>query len=176
MKFALTNAERAQAAHNPEQLNRSVARFLDRGAEEVARELRRAAPKAFSTLTQSIHVIREGDLTRLVAPGVNYARMVEEGTGPAAGKARYFPNPKALEPWVQFRGGVRLTKTKPGTPGRRAQLDEIADRAFGLARYISVHGTRAQPFVAPTQAKMEGRVIALLREGVREGLQGIVGV
>lgn len=173
MRFELTNADQALAAQDPERFKRSVARFLDRGAQEVAREMKHAAPKAFSTLTQSIHVINEGELTRLVAPAVNYARAVEEGTGPAAGKARYFPNPVALEPWVKFRGGVRLTKTKPGTPGRRAQLDDVRDRAWGLARFVSQHGTRAQPFVSPTQAKMQSRVIALLREGVREGLAGI---
>jgi Bacteriophage HK97-gp10, putative tail-component len=174
MRLTLTKAERATAAHDPEQFKRSVERFLDRSAEEVAREMRSAAPKAFSTLAQSIHVMREGELIRLVAPGVNYARAVEEGTGPAAGKARYFPNPNALAPWLQMRAGIRLTKTKPGTPGRRAQQDELRDRAFGLARYIHAHGTRAQPFVAPTEAKMQSRVMALLRQGVREGLAGIV--
>lgn len=74
------------AKRDPQTLGRFIIGGLDRASQEVAREMRSAAPKAFSTLTNSIRVIREDRFVRRIAPGVNYARAVEEGTGPAAGR------------------------------------------------------------------------------------------
>lgn len=152
--------------------------FLDRAGQEVARSMRRriAANKsvAFSTLVNSIQVLQDGELGRFVAPSVNYARMVDEGTGPAAGRKRYFPDPKALEPYVKLRSRITITG-KPGSPQRKAQRDEIRDRAQALARYIYVHGTKPHPFVEPTRDDMQARVIELLTQGAQAGAAAQLG-
>jgi hypothetical protein len=124
---------------------------LGRAAKEVAREARRVAPKAFTTLAQTIKDSRIAQLEFHVTPGVNYARSVEEGSRP--GK---MPNPDALRPWVERVLGVRGHEAK--------------NKAFLVARSIARHGTRAQPFMAPTAIKMESRVMQLVREGVVDGL------
>lgn len=136
----------------PREVGRSLERGLDRAGHEVAREGKRQAPKAFSTLANSIKSSRVSPFTREVAPGVNYGRAVEEGTPPGT-----MPPRSALEPWVRFR--------------TRATGRELRDRAFGLARYIKEHGTRAQPYMEPTRVKMESRVVEIVRESTAAGLR-----
>lgn len=152
--------------------------YLDQATAETAQAMRRrlAANRtaAFSTLLNSVKTYAESELRRLVAPGVNYARMVEEGTGPAGGKARYFPNPKALEPWIKLRARITYTR-RAGSRKRRQQEDEVRDRAWGLARFIAAHGTRAQPFVAPTAVEMRPRIVQLLKQGVGAGAMAQMG-
>lgn len=152
---AMLRAPRSVATH--------VERKLSRGALEVAREARRVAPKAFSTLRQSIRHSRISPFEFIVSPGVNYARAVEEGAKP--GK---MPNPDFLFYWVKKQSGVKWAKR--GSAKRQKQRDEIRDRAWGLARYIKEHGTKAQPYMKPTADKMESRVIELVRQGVVDGL------
>lgn len=154
MKLSIEiDSARARAAFGkaPAVMNRNLSRYLDRAAQEVAREARAKAPKAFSTLMNSINWRKEGEFVRVVAPSVNYARYVEEGTRP--GK---MPNREVLLPWLKFRTGAT---------GR-----ELRNRSFLLARYIQRHGTKPQPYMAPTAEKMRGRVLALLREGVEAGI------
>lgn len=140
----------------PRTVEKHIGRQLRRAALEVASEARRVVPKAFSTLEQSIRASRISPFEYHVTPGVNYALAVEEGTGPAAGKARYFPNPDALRPWVERVTGAR---------GREAE-----NKAFLIARSIARHGTKAQAYMEPTAEKMGDRVIALVRQGVADGL------
>lgn len=149
----------------PGLLRMNVIAALDRGAAEVAREARRLAPKAFTTLTNSIRAQTTGEFERTVAPGVNYAAYVEQGSGPAIGKPRYMPNPVHLQAWVKLRAGIRITGKK-GSAQRRSQFDEIRDRAWALARYIQAHGTKPQPFMAPAAANKESRVKQLLANAV----------
>lgn len=157
------------APKDPAAFSRSIGRFLDRAAAETAREMQRAAPKAHSTLWTSIRAWREGEYERMVAPSVNYAAAVEQGTGQAAGKKRYFPNVVHLYAWVKLRARITFSG-RQGSSLRRKQQDEVRDRAFALARYIAEHGTKPHPFVKPTAEKMRPRILELLAGGVREGL------
>lgn len=152
---AMLRAPRSVATH--------VERKLSRGALEVASEARRVAPKAFTKLAQSIRDSRISPFEFMVAPGVNYARAVEDGTKP--GK---MPNPDFLFYWVKRRAGISWAKR--GSVKRQKQRDEIRDRAWGLALYIKEHGTKAQPYMKPTAEKMGDRVIELVRQGVVDGL------
>lgn len=161
-------AARAAFEKAPAVMNRNLSRYLDRAAEEVAREARAAAPKAFSTLAQSINVYEEGGLSRLVAPSVNYARAVEEGTRPG-----YMPPTGPLMEWLKRRGSVRMARA--GSKKRTAQEADLRDCAFGLARFIRAHGTKPHPFMKPTAEKMESRVHQLLREGAAAGVQEVFG-
>lgn len=135
----------------PVSVKAHVSLKLDRAAKEVARQARRVAPKAFTTLAQTIKDSRIAQLEYHVTPGENYARSVEKGTRP--GK---MPNPDALRPWVERVLGARGHDAK--------------NKAFLIARNIARHGTRAQPYMAPTAIKMESRVMQLVREGVVDGL------
>lgn len=158
LNFEITGIDRAKAAFEkaPGVMNRRLSLGLDRAAQEVAREARSAAPKAFSNLMNSINWTKEGEFTRLVAPAKNYAVYVEKGTRP--GK---MPNREALAPWLH---------QKTGATGR-----DLRNRSFLLARYIQRHGTKAQPFMAPTAAKMDARVKQILSESVQAGVQEVFG-
>lgn len=158
------DSDRAQQAFAkaPDVMRRSLERYIDRAAHEVAREARRRAPKAFSTLTNSINVhrgglyLREHQISRVIAPSVNYAAFVEGGTRP------HRPGPRnGLAEWVKLKFG--------------GSAKEQRDRTFLIGRAIAKRGTRAQPFMRPAAEKMESRVIALLREGVDAGIREILG-
>lgn len=162
----------------PEVIVRNVDAALQRGAEEAAREMKLALATnrsmARSTLANSIRAARVAALHYYVAPGVNYGRMVEEGTGPAAGQKSYMPNPVHLRDYVQQRSRITFT-AKPGTPGRRAQMDEVRDRAWALAQHIRKHGTQPHPFVKPTRDKMEPRIRELVGQAVERSLKEVLG-
>lgn len=151
------DSDEAQRAFEraPDVMERSLERYLRRGADEVAREAMQVAPKAFSTLVQSIRSFRVEPLHWRVAPGVDYAPHVELGTPP------HFPNPLNLQPWVQRVLGVRGA--------------EAREKAFLIARAISRRGTRAQPYMRPAAERMESRVFELMRQGVAAGLREAFG-
>lgn len=151
--------------------------YLNTAAREVTDGMKRriAANRstAYSNLINSILEKREGDYSRLVSTRARYARMVEEGTGPAAGRARYFPDPGGLLGYVKQRSGI--TWAKAGSRKRASQADEVNQRAWALARFINVHGTQPHPFAAPTATEMAPRVQALLAQGAAAGVQAMLG-
>lgn len=148
---------RAQAAfaRAPEGMERSIERFLSRGAEEVARTAKQNAPKAFSNLLNSIRAERVSALQYQVVEGVNYGRAVEEGTQP------HFPNRDALLPWVERVLGVS---------GKEAR-----DKSFLIARAISRRGTPAQPYMQPAAEANKSRLFELVQQGVDEGIKTVFG-
>lgn len=165
----------AQAAFQrmPGAIERRIDEALMRGAEEVARAARdkAAAHDWQGTLKQSIKTAKEGDLHYSVKAGVNYARYVEEGTGPAVGHARYFPDWTNLIEYVKrraVRGGESLKKA--GSKSRFYQEREFENRAFQLARYISHHGTKPAPFMKPALEENESRVRQMVRRAVMDGI------
>lgn len=159
----------------PAAVARHVGLALDRAAEEVAREARRLAPKAFSTLTNSIHAHQDGAWRRIVAPSVNYAMYVETGTGPAVGQDSYMPNPVHLRGWIKQHGGISFGTTKRGSRARQEQYDEIRDRSFALAMYIKQHGTKPHPYMRPAAEGKADRVRVLLEDAVARGLEEALG-
>lgn len=172
-KLAIAAFQRA-----PSVVERHVEQGLERGAEELARTARDNAAKRdwLGTLKQSINVEHPGPLHYAVATGVNYARAVEEGTGPAAGKLPYFPDWTALIPYVKShatRGGEQLKRA--GSTARFFQEAEFENRAFQLARYISHHGTRPAPYMKPALAEKESRIRQLVRASVSEGVREVFG-
>jgi len=164
----------------PEVIERNVDAATGRGAQETAREmvatLIRNRSMARTKLALSIlsGISKLGPSHYRVSPGSDYARAVEEGTGPAAGQKAYMPNPVHLRDYVKQRAGINF-KGKPGTPTRRQAMDEIRDRAWALAMYIKRFGTRAHPFVKPTREKMQPRVLELVLGAVQKSLQQIFG-
>lgn len=149
-----------------------------RGAQEVAREakliLAENGSMARSTLANSIRVLTVGPMHHRVEAGTTYARMVEEGTGPAAGRKAYMPNPVRLRDYVKQRAAIRFTGRR-GSARRRSQQDELRDRAFALAMHIKKYGTKPHPFMAPAAERKKSRVFALVQEAVNAGIAEILG-
>lgn len=125
---------------------KTLDRFAQRGANEFARAEKREAPKALTGLANSIRAHKNGIADYSVAPGMRYAAAVNNG-----GRPHWAP----LNPLMDW-----LRVTKHVTDKR-----QLRARAKGLQRFIAAHGTKANPFVQRTRDKMDGRVIALLREG-----------
>ena len=145
------------------------------GALEMKLQLGRNRSMARSTLAYSIRAFRVQRLHWFVGPSVNYGRPLEEGTGPAVGKKSYMPNPANLEDYVKQRGNIGLSG-KPGSTRRRQVLDQIRDRAWGLAVHIRKYGTKPHPFVAPVAEKLRTsappRVVAAVERGLQEAFRG----
>lgn len=162
----------AALAHIPAEMDKQLNSALDRAALETAREMRRAAAErdVFGTLKNSIWIEKRA-LERFITPSVNYARFVEEGTGPAAGKARYFPNPDNLLQFLRQSPRARgYSWARKGSAKRGGQELELWFRSRAMAMSIYMKGTKPHPFVAPTAAKMKSRFFAVMDEGVARGV------
>lgn len=156
IRYIVDSKEALQAFETaPDVMERNLELFLSRGAQEVARTAKSFAPKAFSTLTNSILFYRVALLHWRISPGVNYAPYVEGGTRP------HFPPAANLQPWVERVLGLSGA--------------EARHKAFLIARAISRRGTRAHPFMRPAAEQMRSRVFALLDEGVDAGLREVFG-
>lgn len=164
-------------ARAPEVMKRNMEASLDRAAQETADEMRNAASEhdVFGTLKASIEVRQFAPLERFITPTANYAPYVEDGTGPAAGKARYFPNPDKLFDFIRQSPAVRgFGWAKKDSAKRGGQELEVWFRSRALAWSIYQHGTQPHPFVAPTAEKMTGRFFALMDEGVQRGVDEVM--
>lgn len=171
----LIDDARVMAALNgaPETMRSAMDVALARGAEEMARAAREAAPKSLSTLANSIRVDRVGDLHYEIAPGVNYARAVEEGTGPAAGRPKYYPNPDGLKQYIETTPRARgFEWAKRGSGKREAQRYDIWHRSRAMAWWIYQHGTRAQPYMRPAFDATRERVRDLVVTSMRQVAHG----
>lgn len=135
-----------------QRVRRNVHQALSRGAQEFAREARRRAPKAFSTLTNSILATEVGEMWFRVTAGTNYAKWVEEGRKPG----RMPGTAKGLMEWV---------RQKTGLTGK-----DLDRRTFLIARAIGRKGIKAQPFIAPTAAAMDSRIRALVKGATAQAL------
>ncbi|MTD32403.1 hypothetical protein [Paludibacterium denitrificans] len=113
-------------------MNRTMDRYVGRAAMFMARAIQREYRQndsiAFSTLVNSIHPEKPFPLARDVKAYVKYARYVEEGT---RGSYKGLPPTRPLAEWLRIRHGLSEHEAKR--------------RAFGLARFIQIHGTRARP-------------------------------
>lgn len=141
----------------PKVMERNLDRFLSRAAEEVAREERIQAPKAFSTLTNAIRVEQAGFLHWRSVAGTNYAEQVKSGR--PAGKMPGTSN--GLMEWVKLR--------------TRLQGKELDRATFAIARAIGMRGIKPNPFDTRTMEKMESRVMQLVRQGAINGVMEVFG-
>jgi hypothetical protein len=118
----------------PLALERELGIGIGRIIQTIARDARSLAPKGgTSLLTNSIHATQPSPLEGIVAPGVNYARMVEEGTEPG-----YFP------PFDNILDWVKQVKMEPRNPG-----DDQFDLAWRIVHSIFYTGTVPQPYMQP---------------------------
>lgn len=127
-----------------------------RTVKEIARSARRHAPKAFSTLTQSINHRMLNALTGEVSPHVEYAEMVETGTGRGG-----WPDVAELREWIKVKN------IQPRDP----TMDDW-DLSFVIGRSIAMKGTPAQPYMQPAlndnKARAERRINTAINKALKE--------
>jgi hypothetical protein len=140
---------------SPEVLTRHLRLAVLRILMEIARQARSSAPKAFSTLTYSINQRMIDDLSGEVRPHVDYARMVEEGTGPGG-----FPPEQSIVRWIAVKG---ITPRDPAM--------SVEDLAYAIARSIALHGTQKQPYLMPAANEKKARANVLFNKAVDDSLQ-----
>ena len=149
---------------------------LDWAASVVAVAARKKAPALFGTLAQTILAVREESLQRVVRSGAKYARYVEEGTGPAAGHARYYPNPDALLEVLRASPSSRGYKwAKKGSRKRGGQDVELWLRSRAWAMAIYARGTRPHPFMRPALEENRDRCAELVRREALNGVREVFG-
>lgn len=151
---------------------------LELGAIEFAREARAnlASRNGFGALLQSVMHRRVGELHFEVSPGVKYGEIVEGGSGPAAGRAKYYPNPDALKAWLMTNPTYRgHAWAKPGSAKRSSQALDIWFRSRAMAWGIYQKGTKAYPFMQPAFDAKKARVGELATAAIRAAVAEING-
>ena len=149
----------------PHQLEKNMDRAIERIVQEMARDARRNAPKAASTLVQSIHVERPSPLEGIVAPSVHYAQMVEEGTGlqgPFGKASGVMPPVQNILDWIETGSGVSANDPSY----------DNEDLAWAIARSIAKHGTAPQPFMAPALESNRTRAERRINQAIEKTLSG----
>lgn len=136
-----------------------IDRGISRGAQLVARSARRGAPKAFSTLTNSIRVTKLGLAAYEIAPGVDYGDHQEQGT-----RGGRMPPIRSILDWIRVR------RIKPRDPNMRER-----DLAFVVARSIGRRGVPAQPYMGPALDDNTAEIDRLVAEGRDRGVQAAWG-
>lgn len=159
----------------PEVMVRHVDGALGRGAGEIAEEAKRRAPKSLSQLTNSIISAKVDDLTYEVRAGTLHAAYVEQGTGPAAGRPKYYPDPDNLIVYLMTHPKARRFDWKRSERGRLEQEMSLVRRAQAFAWWIYQHGTKAQPYMAPAVEMKRGAVEVYVRQAVDRGINEVFG-
>lgn len=137
----------------PAALDWAIERSLQRASAETAREMRERAPKAFSTLANSVDADRLRNKEWQVLPHVNYAEHVIRGRDP--GKRPPF---QPIFDWVRVKGiGAGDVKAQRGI-------------AWAIVRKIGEQGVQGQDFITPTAETMEKRIPDIVFRFVREAL------
>jgi hypothetical protein len=153
---------------------------LDWLGPRVAVTMKQEAPKYLSTLTNSVTVVREDALSRLVKPTAAHAYNVEKGRKPGKGLPRFYdPAAKSAVGWLESKlnGALRAAnpKYRPGRIGskrRTAFEQELKDRYMAWSRHVKLKGIKADPFVRRTTDQWRQLAPAALRAAVRRGLEG----
>lgn len=146
----------------PGTLQRNLERAISRIMAEMARSARGYAPKSFSNLVNSIRAKRINALEGIVAPGINYAQMVEEGTGiygPTGIATGKLPPVDSIEDWVV------LNRIGSG------DVDSL-DMAWMVARKIAATGTRPQPFLQPAIDDNKARAESRINQAIEDAISG----
>lgn len=168
----------AQAALSqaPDVIRRYVDGAVRRGAEEIAVEEKRLAPKSLSNLVNAIHVAPSGDLAYAVRQGVAYAAHVILGTGPAVGQPKYYPNPDNLLQYLTTSPRARgFDWAKRGSKKRGGQENEIKRRAESFAWWIYQHGTKPQDFVSPAVLAKRDACVEYVRAATGSAFDEVFG-
>ena len=139
--------------------HRAILRELSKGVNRAGHEManhqkQHDAPKAHSTLTNSIAVIKTSELSRMVGATVNYAENIVKGRAPGG-----LPPPlQAMLDYVRVKGiSSHIYKT-----------DESLARAMGLS--IAKNGIAPNDYVSRTVNATQDRVRDIISQSVQRGI------
>ena len=154
----------ALMAKAPHIAERSIERYLSRGAMEVTNEARSLAPKAASGLVNSILADRISPFEYRVGPHVDYGGYVEKGFGAAHSRVMSQRKYQGLIDWI------RAKHISPNDP----KMDDV-DLAVLIGRSLARRGRSPQPYLRPAAENKQSRVFELVwgglrRDFAREGL------
>ena len=155
----------------PDALTRHMDRAIERAVQVMARSARNKAAESDTTgqLKQSIQRFRPSPFEGVVAPGADYARAVEEGTGvygPRGVASGKMPTPDLdIRPMLDWVKGKRLSPNDPN-------MDQ-EDLAWIIARSIAHSGTPPQPFLAPALEENRSRAERLIEAAIDAALKAI---
>lgn len=130
----------------PEQFGAAVDGAVARASVELANAIKQRAPKFTSQMTNAVVPSRVAPLHHVVTVGKKYASHVENGSNPGGR-----PAVSTIERWIRLKG---ITPRTPGLTQRSL--------AFLIRQSIAAKGIRPQPFVAPSVARFESRLTALI--------------
>ncbi len=139
----------------PSQVMKAVDGAVGRAAQEVARKAKDLAPKADSTLANSIRASRMTLGTWMASANTRHAEAVEAGT--RGGGA---PPLQTLMDWIKRKG---ITPRQASTTPR--------DLAHMIRRQIFRTGTPAQEYMKPALDALRARIGQLIADGVKRGLE-----
>jgi len=128
-----------------------TAKIVNRAAQKGVNFARQQAPKADSTLTNSIRANRVTLSHQQIVAGAHYSKYVEDGTKKGG--------------WVPAQTLTDWLNVKNITPADSEMSME--DLVFLVQKKIYNKGTPAQPFMAPTKAEL----IKILPEITRSIMQ-----
>lgn len=128
---------------------------IGREAGQVAVDAKKAAPKAFSLLTNSIQSKRVQLLHWQVFSGVQYAQFVEQGTKPSGNRKIGKNFHRSLQDWVKIKG--------------IASGKQVPRVAYVIGKSIAKKGTEAQPFLEPSLD--EKRMLSRIEKAIKNVIQ-----
>lgn len=141
----------------PDTLKKNMSQAISRIVAGITRTARINAPKAFSTLTQSIIGRRLSPLHGEVVAGVNYAEYVEDGRKP--GK---MPPPENIFDWLVVKN------IHPEDPHM-----DTGDLAWAIAQSIAREGTKPQPYLKPALDSHHADAVKRVDAAIEKTLQGM---
>lgn len=118
----------------PRAMDWALQRILSRAAQQAARDMKVEAPKAFSTLANSVQAEQTGKEQWSIRPHVQYAEYVFQGRAPGR-----FPPFQPIYDWVRVKG---------------IGGDNPEGAAWAIRRKIGLQGTQGQDFITPVYAKL----------------------
>lgn len=130
---------------SPALAEQAINQIFRRATQEGTREAKREAPKADSTLTNSIAPKQLSYTHHQIITGPHYSRYVEEGTGPGG----WVPD-KTMEDWLKVKG------IRPRDPDM--SMEQLV---FLIQTHIFYKGTPAQPYLKPAAALIRKRLPAI---------------
>ncbi|MBO7920928.1 HK97 gp10 family phage protein [Alteromonas sp. K632G] len=123
----------------------AAAKIIRRGANEGAREAKRHAPKADSTLTNAINAKQKALTHQQILAPVHYAKYIEEGTG----RGGWVPEQTIMD-WLTVKG------IRPDD--ENMSMEQLA---YLIQTKIFYNGTPAQPFLSPAAQHIKKTLPAL---------------
>lgn len=171
----------------PEVMARFVGLGAEQGADVVTRAARENTSEAggfadlFGNLRNSIATwpmdkLGPDEVGFEARAGVRHAVFVEEGTGPASGHARYYPDPDALLAVLMHSPRSRGYKwARKGSAKRGGQEVELWLRSRAWAMSIYAKGTQPHPFMRPAAERSEAAVRGVVADWVGRGIAEVFG-